>query len=118
MPATVDSCAVAGMVDLLRTKGCFGLSARYVICLGLKTSKMHADSTTFPPYSLFEKIGTVFEEVLGEMLKATTKKKKRRTRKVKKLKRRKKMKKKKTRMRTKKKLTMQMMRMKRMTTNK
>jgi hypothetical protein len=71
MPATVDSCAVAGMVDLLRTKGCFGLSARYVICLGLKTSKMHADSTTFPPYTLFEKIGTVFEEVLGEMLKAT-----------------------------------------------
>ena len=70
MPATVDSCAVAGMVDLLRTKGCFGLSARYVICLGLKTSKMHAD-TDFPPYSLFEKIGTVFEEVLGEMLKAT-----------------------------------------------
>lgn len=69
MPATVDSCAVAGMVDLLRTKGCFGLSARYVICLGLKTSKMQAD--TFPPYSLFEKIGTVFEEVLSEMLKAT-----------------------------------------------
>jgi hypothetical protein len=70
MPATVDSCAVAGMVDLLRTKGCFGLSARYVICLGLKTSKMQADAN-FPPYSLFEKIGTVFEEVLGEMLKAT-----------------------------------------------
>jgi hypothetical protein len=70
MPATVDSCAVAGMVDLLRTKGCFALSARYVICLGLKTSKMQAD-TDFPSYSLFEKIGTVFEEVLGEMLKAT-----------------------------------------------
>jgi hypothetical protein len=69
MPATVDSCAVAGMVDLLRTKGCFGLSARYVICLGLKTSKMQADQ--FPPYSLFEKIGTVFEQVLEEMLKAT-----------------------------------------------
>jgi hypothetical protein len=69
MPATVDSCAVAGMVDLLRTKGCFGLSARYVICLGLRTSKMQADQ--FPPYSLFEKIGAVFEQVLGEMLKAT-----------------------------------------------
>ena len=40
MPASVDSCAVAGMVDLLRARGCFGLSARYAVCLGLSTSKI------------------------------------------------------------------------------
>jgi len=31
-PASVDSCAVAGMVDVLRTKGCFALSIRYALC--------------------------------------------------------------------------------------
>lgn len=67
MPAVVDSCAVAGMIDLLRTQGCFGLSARYAI-FGTK----FPDSATcsFPSYTDFEKIGLLFEEVLGEMQKA------------------------------------------------
>jgi hypothetical protein len=69
MPASVDTCAVAGVVDLLRTQGCFGLSARYAICLGLSTSKMHGDFQDFPPYSYFEQFGLVFEQVLSEMLK-------------------------------------------------
>lgn len=68
MPAIVDSCAVAGIVDLLRTQGCFGLSARYVICLDLPTSKIQPNPE-FPSYSHFEKIGLLFEEVLEEMLK-------------------------------------------------
>jgi hypothetical protein len=71
MPAVVDSCAVAGVVDLLRTQGCFGLSARYAVCLGLITSKIEERIDNFPPYSHFEKIGHMFEEVLGEMLKAS-----------------------------------------------
>jgi hypothetical protein len=71
MPAVVDSCAVAGVVDLLRTQGCFGLSARYAVCLGLPTSKIEERIDNFPPYSHFEKIGHTFEEVLGEMLKAS-----------------------------------------------
>lgn len=70
MPASVDSCAVAGLVDLLRTKASFGLSARYAVCLGLRTSKMQLVAD-FPPYSHFEKIGLLFEDVLGEMLKNT-----------------------------------------------
>ena len=70
MPAPVDSCAIAGLVDLLRTQGCFGLSARYVICLGLSTSKLQLDGP-FPDYRHFEMIGLQFEEVLGEMLKST-----------------------------------------------
>jgi hypothetical protein len=69
MPAVVDSCAVAGMVDLLRTKGCFGLSARYAICLGMTSSKMQDDLTSFPDYCHFENIGKHFEDVLAEMLK-------------------------------------------------
>ena len=74
MPAVVDSCSVAGVVDLLRTQGCFGLSARYAICLGLRTSKPQDNLSPddFPPYAHFETIGNVFEQVLGEMLKNKT----------------------------------------------
>lgn len=72
MPAPVDSCAVAGLVDVLRTKGCFALSARYVICLGLPTSKLTLDGCNFPDDSHFAAIGSVFEDVLVEMLKTTT----------------------------------------------
>lgn len=72
MPASVDSCAIAGFVDLLRTQGCFGLCARYAICLGLPTSKITTDIIDFPPYEHFEKIGEVFEQVLTEMLKASS----------------------------------------------
>ena len=60
MPVSVDSGAVAGMVDLLRARGCFGLSARYVVCLGLSTSQIQNNmKCTFPPYSHFETIGNV-----------------------------------------------------------
>lgn len=34
-PATVDSCAIAGMVDIIRCQGCWGLSARYALAVGL-----------------------------------------------------------------------------------
>ena len=71
MPASVDSCAVAGIVDLLRTQGCFGLSARFAVCFGLPTSKMEETIDDFPHYGHFEKIGIVFEDVMKEMLKAT-----------------------------------------------
>lgn len=70
MPASVDSCAIAGFIDLLRTQGCFGLSARYAICLGLPTSIIADDFIDFPKYEHFEKIGLIFEQVLTEMLKA------------------------------------------------
>ena len=71
MPASVDSCAVAGVVDLLRTQGCFGLSARYAVCFGLPTSKIEEYIPSFPSYSDFENIGNVFEEVMCEMLKGS-----------------------------------------------
>ena len=69
MPAPVDSCAIAGMVEILRTQGCFGLSARYAVCLGLPTSQIDEDVADFPTYAHFEAIGNVFEQVLAEMFK-------------------------------------------------
>jgi hypothetical protein len=74
MQAPVDSAAVAGLVDILRTQGCFGLSARYAVCLGLPTSKIRVDaqSKSFPQYSFFEQVGLVFEDVLAQMLKTAT----------------------------------------------
>ena len=71
MPASVDSCAVAGVVDLLRSQACFGLSARYAVCFGLPTSKMEDSIDGFPQYCHFEKIGIMFEDVMKEMLKVT-----------------------------------------------
>jgi len=43
LPATVDSNAIAGMADLLRTQGSFALSVRYAICLGLPSCSMDPD---------------------------------------------------------------------------
>eukprot|EP00957_Ditylum_brightwellii_P212052 15366905-Ditylum_brightwellii.AAC.1 len=58
------------MIDLIRTQGCFGLSARYVICLGLSSSRMTDDANiaNLPAYEEYETIGTYFEEVLDNML--------------------------------------------------
>lgn len=70
MPSPTDSCAIAGLIDVLRSQGCFGLSARSTVCLGLPTSKIQIYGA-FPDNSHFEAIGLVFEEVLNEMLKTT-----------------------------------------------
>jgi hypothetical protein len=69
-PALVDSCAIAGMVDILRTQGCFGLSARYALVLGIDSSNcgLNAKMRTLPPYDEFlqDVIGMAFEKVLEE----------------------------------------------------
>jgi len=38
MPCTVDSAAIAGMIDLLKCQGCFALSARYALCFSRSLS--------------------------------------------------------------------------------
>ena len=71
MPAVVDSCAIAGMVGIIHSQGCFGLSARYAICLGLPTSTMDGTivtSCSFPSYAHFEKIGEIFEKCLTKTI--------------------------------------------------
>mmetsp|Transcript_12587 Transcript_12587/g.29481 ORF Transcript_12587/g.29481 Transcript_12587/m.29481 type:complete len:1616 (+) Transcript_12587:106-4953(+) len=72
-PALVDSCAIAGMVDVLRTQGCFGLSARYALVLGMESSqcglKMAQEQRqVLPSYKeyLQDVIGTAFEKVLED----------------------------------------------------
>lgn len=81
IPAVVDSCAIAGVMDLLRVKGCFALAIRYAICFGnftsdRDTSKMvrrltevaSDDTNIFPKFADLEKIAVIFEKVLDGML--------------------------------------------------
>ena len=70
MPSLVDSAAIAGMIDLLRTQGSFGLSIRYAISLGLSTSKIDKDAAIFPSQNDFEKAGHYFEAALTELLRS------------------------------------------------
>ena len=65
MPATVDSAAIAGLVDILRTAGCWGLSIRYALVVACQKSTMQTD-TTLPAYQTYEILGMQFEESLKE----------------------------------------------------
>ena len=60
-PASVDSMAIAGLIDVLRCQGCFALAARYAIGLGMSTATMDTTSP-LPSKMLWDKIGVVFEE--------------------------------------------------------
>lgn len=63
--SSVDSLAIAGLIDLLRTEGCFGLSARYALLLNCSSSEMDTDIIVkLPPYSDFEHLGMAFESAL------------------------------------------------------
>lgn len=72
MPATVDSAAIAGMMDLLRVQGSFALSARYAICLGMGDGSVDMNpmdsSIEYPTIKQYEEIGKVFETALNEMV--------------------------------------------------
>jgi len=66
MPAVVDSAAIAGVVDLIRCKGSFALSCRYVLCLGLPTSQIVTVNEWLPNWNHYEKLGLLFEKALHE----------------------------------------------------
>ncbi|KAL7540954.1 hypothetical protein ACHAXR_010517, partial [Thalassiosira sp. AJA248-18] len=69
MPATVDSAAIAGMFDLLRTQGSFALSIRYALCLTLPSSKIDPNpSVPYPSMKAYEEIAEIFEKALNELL--------------------------------------------------
>mmetsp|Transcript_19463 Transcript_19463/g.42309 ORF Transcript_19463/g.42309 Transcript_19463/m.42309 type:complete len:1662 (-) Transcript_19463:341-5326(-) len=72
MPATVDSAAIAGMMDLLRVQGCFALSARYAVCFKMggcsKDVNPMDPSIEYPTVWHYEEIGKVFEKALDEMV--------------------------------------------------
>lgn len=67
MPATVDSAAIAGVVDLLRTQGCFALSVRYALLVVLPSSKIDPDGS-YPTMREYNEVARVFEVALNDML--------------------------------------------------
>mmetsp|Transcript_4309 Transcript_4309/g.7220 ORF Transcript_4309/g.7220 Transcript_4309/m.7220 type:complete len:1456 (-) Transcript_4309:148-4515(-) len=69
MPATVDSAAIAGVIDLLRVQGCFALSVRYAVCFELGGDVGPADSSVVYPTTVqYEAVGKIFEKVLDKMV--------------------------------------------------
>lgn len=69
MPCSVDSAAIAGLVDLLRTAGCFSLSIRYAFLLGCRTSKI-VIGRALPSFKDYEGLAMVFEISLSEFCRA------------------------------------------------
>jgi hypothetical protein len=69
MPATVDSAAIAGMMDLIRCQGCFALSARYALCFEVSHDSrgsgnpMDPDSS-YPVIEEYEEMAKIFEQSL------------------------------------------------------
>ena len=69
MPATVDSAAIAGVIDLLRVQGCFALSVRYAVCFELGGDVNPTDSSVhYPTIMQYETIGKIFEKALDKMV--------------------------------------------------
>ena len=66
MPSLGDSCAIAGLVDVMRTQYSFGLSARYALVLGMSSCSMGTNSALGLPtsFATYEQIGAVFENAL------------------------------------------------------
>lgn len=60
MPTRVDSCAIAGMIDIIRTAACFALSARFALLLGMQRSMIDED-LAIPTFAEFDDVGTIFE---------------------------------------------------------
>lgn len=68
MPASVDSCAVAGMIDLLRTQGCWALSARYAICFATDAVDPANDFAEYPTLVEYNEVAKVFEKCLSDFV--------------------------------------------------
>jgi hypothetical protein len=67
-PSGVDSAAVAGIVDILRTAGSFGLCTRYSILLGSSSAIINTEMI-LPSLDEFERAGRIFESALAEFCK-------------------------------------------------
>ncbi|CAB9524779.1 expressed unknown protein [Seminavis robusta] len=74
MPSTTDSCAIAGFLDLIRTQGCFSLSARYALAVGMPCSSMESNSTFDLPrsFDFYEQVGAIFEACLEKYLSSSS----------------------------------------------
>lgn len=65
-PSGVDSAAIAGVMDLMRTQGSVFLSARFGFLFGVKRLTLDYE---MPPQKTFQLLGTLMDEVLQEYLK-------------------------------------------------
>lgn len=72
MPCSVDSAAIAGMIDLLRVQGSFALSACFAICFEMCSGSMNLDpmdpKIEYPQVSHYVEIGKVFDESLLSLI--------------------------------------------------
>ena len=71
LPAQVDSCAVAGLIDILRSGRSFGLSCRFALALGMRNCQIKL-YPKFPEKDFFESIGKAFEEAMTGLLNTST----------------------------------------------
>jgi hypothetical protein len=73
LPCSVDSVAIAGIIDLLRVQGCFALSARYAVCFemcgGGKSLDPMDPMITYPSVRDYLAIGKVFDKSLLSLIK-------------------------------------------------
>eukprot|EP00523_Entomoneis_sp_CCMP467_P014427 CAMPEP_0168768872 /NCGR_PEP_ID=MMETSP0725-20121227/2106_1 /TAXON_ID=265536 /ORGANISM="Amphiprora sp., Strain CCMP467" /LENGTH=1423 /DNA_ID=CAMNT_0008818255 /DNA_START=10 /DNA_END=4281 /DNA_ORIENTATION=- len=70
VPAQVDSACIAGLIDILRTAGCWGLSLRFAMLLGVPgVTFLNPDSTSrmaSPSYQGYQEVGRYFELALSD----------------------------------------------------
>ncbi len=69
MPAPVDSAAIAGMVDIIRTAGCFALSIRYAHLLTMPHSRISM-AQAFPSSMDYDWLSKFFEATLLDFCKS------------------------------------------------
>lgn len=65
MPAPVDTAAIAGLVDLIRTAGCFSLSIRFTHVLDARRATV-SDTSPFPVWNDYVRLAQVFEKWLPQ----------------------------------------------------
>ena len=68
MPATVDSAAVAGMIDLLRCQGSWALSLRCAVCFATDSIDPADKHAEYPSTQEYVEVGKLFEKSLHDFV--------------------------------------------------
>ena len=68
VPATVDSAAVAGMIDLLRCQGSWALSVRYAVCFSTENVDPADKLAEYPTTNEYVDVGKVLENALSDFV--------------------------------------------------
>jgi hypothetical protein len=67
MPATVDSAAIAGIMDIQRCQGCWPLAVRFGYLFASNHEGIHYDVPTF---DVFRRVAKVFDKAFQDVLRA------------------------------------------------